>query len=729
MNYEHFFKQHTQPPHTKRGDEVTCRCPFTDHEHDGTSPAFSFNVRKGVYKCLKCGKGGNVFTFCKEKRIPVPPEYQDGGGDEIVRTYLNARGIEDWLVEELIEKRRLIGYTKDGEPWVKTPLMNLVTKSSEKEGNDQAWLVKSDGSRKQAKKGTKATECFFLYGNNHSPDRIFVTEGIENAQTLYQVFPRSQVVSIMGAGMTGKLEHLKPDAEKVVLFFDNDEAGRRATMEALKILPKAKAVHWDGVYDEGYDPNDFLRDGKTEELKRMVEGAGTIPGEEHEERIDLFENGVLYREWRGKNEIVQIDAEKLAERMIEKYHLKVPGDRSIYRWNGSHYEPVDDADLNTLCYEELDGLCQLTKNHIPHIHHFIVQKANVKLNGEEERARRFIPFQNVLYDTERDEVIPLSADHFVTDLLPTEYQEDATCPFFLQVLDGIFEGDRETVGTLQEAFGYTLHREAPLPEPLAFIFWGNGSNGKSVVQWVLRQVLGEENCASLDVKGFSNRQSLFNLYRKFANVVDEMPKTSVVSSEPFRKVVSGENVQVKKLYKDEFSTNLHAKHFFSTNKLPKVKDQGHYVWRRLVLIPFPHQFEREKDLIPTHVLKQELKREMPGITRWVVDGFRRLRGNDFVLTVSPSCERHLKDFQLRSTTTMWFLERRAKKVPGAHWNFGEWYNRYTYFCESEDVDYLSEVKAGRELRENGVVVERWGDGGSTHVFGYEPKQVDELQAE
>lgn len=40
------------------------RCPFTNHQHDDTRPAFNIS-KEGVFYCFKCGAKGNLITLAK----------------------------------------------------------------------------------------------------------------------------------------------------------------------------------------------------------------------------------------------------------------------------------------------------------------------------------------------------------------------------------------------------------------------------------------------------------------------------------------------------------------------------------------------------------------------------------------------------------------------------------------------------------------------------------------
>lgn len=47
-----------------KGNEFVGLCPF----HDDTSPSFSVNPTKGLYRCFSCGASGDVITYLRNRR-------------------------------------------------------------------------------------------------------------------------------------------------------------------------------------------------------------------------------------------------------------------------------------------------------------------------------------------------------------------------------------------------------------------------------------------------------------------------------------------------------------------------------------------------------------------------------------------------------------------------------------------------------------------------------------
>jgi len=104
--------------------------------------------------------------------------------------------------------------------------------------------------------------------------RVVITEGELDAASCYEAMPNWQMVSLPSGAASAKkaiqkqLEWLQ-GYEEIVLFFDNDEAGRQATQEAASVLPpgKCKIAALQGDYK---DASDALSAGDSEAVRKAI---------------------------------------------------------------------------------------------------------------------------------------------------------------------------------------------------------------------------------------------------------------------------------------------------------------------------------------------------------------------------------------------------------------------------------------------------------------------------
>lgn len=213
----------------------------------------------------------------------------------------------------------------------------------------------------------------------------------------------------------------------------------------------------------------------------------------------------------------------------------------------------------------------------------------------------------------------LSPNFFSTGKLSFDYDETATCPIFMSILDKVLK-DKEDQRTLQCWFAYHLLSNSNFGKLMILI--GSGANGKSVILKVLRLFLGEQNVSSVPIERLSNKDrfSAVETFCKLANIADEMSGDGI--DEAFIKnFVTGGNIMVEKKYDHPFTFQPTAKLTFSTNIFPKIKDKSDGFWRRLLVLEF-----KEK-IMPDEQRPEYLEDkfwidsgELAGVFNWVLEG-------------------------------------------------------------------------------------------------------------
>ena len=111
------------------------------------------------------------------------------------------------------------------------------------------------------------------FAKNSKEQRLILVEGYMDAITLHQA-GFDNVIACLGTAFTGEMAHLLSRyADEILLCYDNDEAGQKATSRALGVLNsigmKVRVVHLSG----GKDPDEILRKYGPESVRSLIDGA------------------------------------------------------------------------------------------------------------------------------------------------------------------------------------------------------------------------------------------------------------------------------------------------------------------------------------------------------------------------------------------------------------------------------------------------------------------------
>jgi P4 family phage/plasmid primase-like protien len=212
------------------------------------------------------------------------------------------------------------------------------------------------------------------------------------------------------------------------------------------------------------------------------------------------------------------------------------------------------------------------------------------------------------------------------------------------------------IRTTFEAMAYTFLRDNPFE--LYFILLGFGSNGKSVLMHVLTRLHGEDNVAHTSlVHLLGNKFAKMELEGKNVNIDMEMSKATIEDMAVLKELTGSEPIRVEQKYRDAYFIEVWAKHFFSANEMPPIKDNTDAHFRREVVISFPNQFVEGVNANPN--LKHELttQEELSGIFNALLIPLRKiaLENKAPYVDVKTISQRRLKH-QLVSDPVKAFLE-------------------------------------------------------------------------
>lgn len=304
---------------------------------------------------------------------------------------------------------------------------------------------------------------------------------------------------------------------------------------------------------------------------------------------------------------------------------------------------------------------------------------------------------------------------FFTRVAGVDYDPKATCPQWEAAMLAVFEGDQEMVDFMQRAIGYTA--TGYNSEEVFFCAFGHGENGKSVVQDTLTYVLGDMVCTG-DVGALlvsrKNDTRIPNALAATAGArmlsLNETVGGDELDTRSLKLLAGREPISARFLHQEYFSFIPTATPWLRTNHRPVVRDDTHGTWRRIIPIPFRHQFT-DDDRIPN--IEQKLKSEGSGILNWIVAGgveyFKR------GLSIPASIRREAQAYRSESDVLGQFLEEQTTADPTFRIEQNNvWYGWRSY-CHGNGHHPGTKNSLSRRLKERGFA--EWKSNGKRFYRG------------
>jgi len=513
--------------------------------------------------------------------------------------------------------------------------------SIELDARTHSKSTRTDGPK--LSKGPISAGTVFLGDRSQPAATLVIGEGIETVLTRCLVGPCDAHACL------GAVRFIEPNRnhKRVEVLADTDKrdaARRLARAYADRGLDAYVVTVPDSIGPKA-DMNDALRDLGLGAVQMAVEDAERFTDETKPSKLSYFDLEI------GSD--IEI-ARRILDQIEMLYGPVIVSEGQIWWFDRTHWAPLDENSLVRLVHradgaEYGDGngkvkVVRLSKSRVDSIvdaaMHYrqracYFDKPPIGINC----AAGFIAIDKDGVAVLRPHARQWRQRHVVRGRWPIVVDRAA---FEASALAGYlrdsFSGDSDAadkIALLGEIAGCAaLGYGTRVRNPKAVVpFSEEGATGKSTFLRLLRSLPNKGAVASVPPGKFGDEKYAYQLIGKVLNAADELPDRAV-RSDVFKRMVTGEPVPARDLYKSATDFMPVALHVFSTNVLPSFSggvDGG--TIRRLLPIEFTHvvpEAERDPDL-PDRILSDESDLFL----HFAVEGACRLvRNRDFTVPAS-----------------------------------------------------------------------------------------------
>lgn len=308
---------------------------------------------------------------------------------------------------------------------------------------------------------------------------------------------------------------------------------------------------------------------------------------------------------------------------------------------------------------------------------------------------RYIAFKNGIYNIETDEFSDFNPNIIITNKINFDYNPKNYSALIDKSLDKLACNDPEIRALLEEVIGYCFYRRNELRK--SFILTGGKNNGKSTFLDMIMTLLGEANTAALDLGELGDRFKTAELFGKLANIGDDIGDEFIPNPAIFKKLVSGDRVNVERKGQDPFDFNNYSKLLFSANNMPRIKDKTGAVITRLIMIPFNAKFTSDDpDFDPYIKYKLRQPENMEYLILLGIQGLKRVLKNR-KFTSSKKVEKELEEYEESNNPILLFfkennidtIENQATK---------DVYRNYNEFCLANSFQPMSNIEFSKQVK-------------------------------
>ncbi|MHC4658542.1 MAG: DNA primase family protein [Planctomycetota bacterium] len=292
------------------------------------------------------------------------------------------------------------------------------------------------------------------------------------------------------------------------------------------------------------------------------------------------------------------------------------------------------------------------------------------------------------------QLIKHTPEYFTLTKLPYDYDAGAKCELWESFLSDIMLSKEGHVLLLQQWAGYLFRSD--LREQKFLLCCGEGANGKGVFFEVIGALVGKENCSEVPLSRFSHAFSLYGTLGKMVNMTNE--SSHIISDEAetmLKSYVAGDRLTFDRKFKEQISAKPTAKIMIATNALPRFNDKTQGIWRRILLVPFEKVIPEDQQIKD---LADQLKKELPGILNWALEGLQKLQAADG-FTMPESSRKQIEDYRRDADPTRAFLlENYSQSHDDRRISCKELYGAYRQYCDDNGCKPMSNNTFGQQVK-------------------------------
>lgn len=403
-------------------------------------------------------------------------------------------------------------------------------------------------------------------------------------------------------------------------------------------------------------------------------------------------------------------SEILAQYILSNNHIYTTKDdtkNEMWIYNEGIYQPQGKSECKIILRELLD------KWYSAYVYNQVINKieADTMIESDwffNQNHINEVPVLNGLLDIYTRELKDFTPDKIFFNKLPITYDPHAKAERIDDFLTSTLasEDDKEV---FYELGGFTLLKEYKFEK--AFMFVGNGRNGKDKSLELLKRMIGVENCCSVPLASIVPDSFIVSeFFGKMANLAGEINNHDLKDTSEFKALTGRSLKSAPRKFLKPITFVNYAKFIFACNELPFVYDNSRGFWDRWVLLEFPYTFvpkeeyDKAEDKTNLKIRDENIiekittPEEMSGLLNRFLDGLDRLLFNKNFSSTKGSIE--IKNFWIRkSNSVMAFCLDLIEDDYDSFISKKDFRKNYSKYCKTHKIPQKSDYVIRRTLEE------------------------------
>jgi putative DNA primase/helicase len=268
--------------------------------------------------------------------------------------------------------------------------------------------------------------------------------------------------------------------------------------------------------------------------------------------------------------------------------------------------------------------------------------------------------------------------------------------YWLDFLAALWPDDTQSIGLLQEWFGYVLTLDTRQQKILLLI--GPPRSGKGTIARILTAMIGAANVCGPTLSGIASQFGLWSLIAKQLAIISDARlsgRTDLAAVVERLLAISGEDaITIDRKNLVPLTIRLLIRFMIISNELPRLADSSGALANRFLVLTLNQSFLGNEDT----QLGDRLLTELPGILLWAIEGWQRLRRRGHFVQPDAS-EQAIEEMKDLASPIAAFIRDWCDTGPALTVATKDLFAAWGLWCHEQGRDQAGTLQVfGRDLR-------------------------------
>lgn len=365
----------------------------------------------------------------------------------------------------------------------------------------------------------------------------------------------------------------------------------------------------------------------------------------------------------------------------------------------SYYKMDDDETLLRSMIAEYVYEDLLTSTRINRIYKLFDAKPQLRVEESDVNRcpRSWMIFRNCILDVRTMEIHAHDPKYRCLNVIPHDYDPNYVIPddsIVKQFLEDLIPEDDDRQMFL-EYCGYSATFDTSMQKFM--MLKGQGGVGKSVLLRLDKRFIGDKNCSGLTLQNLNDRFSPAFLFGKLMNIYADTPSTDMDEINGIKTITGEDTIRAEYKGGDVFFFNPYCKLLYSTNRVPKSRDdKTNAYYRRLLIL----RIEKRAEEISR--LEEKLAADVDSFIHLCIEAAHQMFIRGYILE-SAASKKEVLELYMATDSVQAFLHDRTEKAEGNRIERTELYRMYCSYCNEEGRERYQLSRNGfyQNLRDKG----------------------------